>query len=177
MIRHRVMVIFILCISAIKAKISRVRDDNNGNKILYLKKNKKFYKKTNISKRDKKYLNPVLLNGAHCECDIMTQSKSRYIIMGNKTETGFTVSYISLWQKNKDFRRATRAMKKGNVECKSEILQLATQEENSAERIPNRRDKSTNRKRTKKNKKNKKRGKKRDRQSQDTEQTVAPNSF
>ncbi|KAL5006983.1 hypothetical protein ScPMuIL_015789 [Solemya velum] len=110
---------------AIKAKISRIRDDNNGNKILYLKKNKKFYKKTNISKRDKKYLNPILLNGAHCECALQTQDKSRYIIMGNKTETGYTVSYISLWEKNKDFRRATRAMKKGNVECKNEILQLA----------------------------------------------------
>ncbi|ESO97466.1 hypothetical protein LOTGIDRAFT_73121, partial [Lottia gigantea] len=96
----------------IRAKVNEMRDLLNGHKGFLLKKKKKFFKKNNISRKERKKMLPMIKNGKGCSCDIVNSTEEKYLIMGNKVNDEFYVSFVTLWQrKNKDFRRAIRAIR------------------------------------------------------------------
>ncbi|XP_033751260.1 secreted frizzled-related protein 1-like isoform X1 [Pecten maximus] len=109
-----------------KVKVRKIKSKRQS-KILILKKKKKFYKHGTLTKREKRKLSLVIENGKQCECATVNTSRSdSYIIMGNKTESGvFTVSYISPWRKDREFKRALRKIK-GDFDC-SKIIEIIEQ--------------------------------------------------
>ncbi|XP_067655146.1 secreted frizzled-related protein 1-like isoform X2 [Haliotis asinina] len=99
--------------------------------IVVLKKKKKFYKKEEaLSKKDKKNMAFVIEGGASCQCDLLNDTRSKFLIMGNKKDNKFVMSFVVPWEKkNKDFKKALKKIKKGH-ECKdlfnSEVIGLTT---------------------------------------------------
>ncbi|XP_046558515.1 secreted frizzled-related protein 1-like isoform X2 [Haliotis rubra] len=99
--------------------------------IVVLKKKKKFYKKEEpLSKKDKKNMAFVIEGGASCQCDLLNDTRSKFLIMGNRKDNKFVMSFVVPWEKkNKDFKKALKKIKKGH-ECKdlfnSEVIGLTT---------------------------------------------------
>lgn len=173
-----------------KVKVRKVKT-KRSEKILILKKKKKFYKHGTLTKREKRKLSLVIENGARCECStVNTSTSNAYIIMGNKTEAGtFTVSYISPWRKDREFKRALRKIK-GDFDC-SKIIDIIEQPRDGNP-IPNgngrggghrrgnkhkrpRKNRKKNRKKNRRRKENrgKGRGRKRQNSSQTTESNIS----
>ncbi|XP_071100096.1 secreted frizzled-related protein 1-like isoform X1 [Haliotis cracherodii] len=103
--------------------------DNDA--LVVLKKKKKFYKKEEaISKKDKKNMAFIIEGGANCQCDLLNDTRSKFLIMGNKRDDTFVMSFVVPWEKkNKDFKKALKKIKKGH-ECKdlfnSEVIGVTT---------------------------------------------------
>lgn len=111
----------------LKVKIRRTVVDKQDMKLL-LKGKKKFYKPTpnTMTKTELKKLELFLTDGASCDCDVATKKSGRVLIMGSKRGDRFVVTYISEWSKEREFRRAIKAIRKGH-DCKKEIEEIAGQ--------------------------------------------------
>ena len=146
---------YILFSLVIRARIEELRP-HLGHTALILKRKKKFYKKKGVAKKDRKMLNPLIERGAHCQCDIANDTKSKFLIMGNKKDHNFMLSFIIPWQKkHAPFRQSLKAikMKKEDL-CKDIFHKISA---GVADRPEKRlRGKKGRRKKKKKNKKNKK---------------------
>ena len=91
--------------------------DQNGDKRLVFKKNKKgggFYKQQNLSRRDLRKFQPVISGGSNCDCEAAVTGSRNLLLMGKKEGTRFVLTYLSQWGKSRDFKRASRALRKGH---------------------------------------------------------------
>nr|KAG5694624.1 hypothetical protein BaRGS_014719 [Batillaria attramentaria] len=109
--------------------VARVKFDKNevrdGDRALILKKSKRFYKKENITKRERSAMEPILAGGADCHCDVINDTSNRYLMMGAKQGDQLVVNYIIEFQKkNKEFKRALKNIRKGKV-CEG-IIEVLT---------------------------------------------------
>lgn len=102
--------------TVLKMKIRKVKPIK-GYKKLYFKKKKKFFKKGNLKKKEVKKMVAYIKNGDRCECSQAQKGKQYYIIMGVRSADGlYLITYMNVWQKrDREFKRAIRAMRKGNV--------------------------------------------------------------
>lgn len=143
----------------IAANIRRIKVKRNI-KQLILKKKKKMIKKGGITKRERRKLNPILEN-VDCECDrINLNTTQKYIIMGNRTADGqFTVSYIGVWRRDRNFKKAIRKMRK--LRKKRDPCNDIIEVEKVTENTISTGNQSSERKVKKNKKKDKVRGKKR----------------
>ena len=103
--------------SVLKVRIRKVVDDGNGDKVLVLKRKVKSYKPKTMPKKDKKNLKLIIQNGTHCDCEVAEKAKKSSLVMASKVGDKFIVTYVSDWVKNKEFKRAIRAIRKGH-DCK-----------------------------------------------------------
>lgn len=96
-------------------KINQVKIDQNGDKRLILRKTKKgsFYRKQNLSKRDLRRFQPVISGGSNCDCPIASPGSRNLLVMGKKQGGRFVLTYLGKWSKEKDFKKASRALRKG----------------------------------------------------------------
>lgn len=96
-------------------RILQVKIDPNGDKRLILKKSKKgaFFKQQNLSKRDLRKFQPVISGGSNCDCDTAEAGSRNLLVMGIKRGTRYELTYLSRWGKNSDFKKASRALRKG----------------------------------------------------------------
>lgn len=97
-----------------------VMEDENGDKRLVLKKKIKSYKPKSIPKKEKKNLKLIIQNGTKCDCEVAEKSKKSSLVMATKVGDKYVVTYVSDWVKNKEFKRAIRAIRKGH-DCKVPI--------------------------------------------------------
>ena len=99
-----------------------------ANRALVLKKSKRFYKKENITKRERTSMTPVISKGANCVCDAINDTSKRFLLMGSHKGEDLVVSYVVEFLKsNKHFRKAFKDIRKGkgNV-CKTLIQELSS---------------------------------------------------
>ncbi|KAK6191688.1 hypothetical protein SNE40_003309 [Patella caerulea] len=112
----------------VRAKVNELRDLLSGHKGFLIKKKKKFFKKQNLTKKDRKKMLPMIEYGKKCSCDTVNTTQGKYLIMGNKVKDELFVSFVTPWQrKNKAFKRAIRAMKKGDL-CEGIFQELTAGE-------------------------------------------------
>ncbi|XP_053385153.1 secreted frizzled-related protein 1-like isoform X2 [Mercenaria mercenaria] len=104
----------------LKVKIRKVVDDGNGDKLLVTKRKIKSYKPKSIPKKDKKNLKLIIQNGTNCDCEVAEKAKKSSLVMASKVGDKFVVTYVGDWIKNKEFKRAIRAIRKGH-DCKVKI--------------------------------------------------------
>lgn len=104
----------------LKVKIRKVVEDNNGDKRLILKRKVKSFKPKSMPKKEKKNLNLVIQNGTKCDCDVAEKAKKSSLVMATKVGDKYVVTYVSDWVKDKEFKRAIRAIRKGH-DCKVPI--------------------------------------------------------
>ena len=99
-----------------------------ADRALVLKKSKRFYKKENITKRERTSMAPVISKGANCVCDAINDTSKRFLLMGSHKGEDLVVSYVVEFLKsNKHFRKAFKDIRKGkgNV-CKTLIQELSS---------------------------------------------------
>ena len=101
-------------------------NDGNGDKRIVLKGRKQFYKP--IPQSDVKTFEPVINGGAACDCDNISSKKGRMLVMGTKQGDRYVVTYISTMTREKEFKRAMKAIMKKH-DCKEEIGKIAGQTE------------------------------------------------
>lgn len=107
----------------VRVKIDKT-EVRGSDRALTLKKGKRFYKKENITKKDRDSMVPILTGGADCSCDLINDTNERFLLMGAKKGDTLVVNYVSVFQrKSKDFKRALKNIRKGNV-CEGIIKQL-----------------------------------------------------
>ena len=114
-------------------KIKKVVVDDLGDKKIVPKGKVKFYKpaKTNMTREEMRALTLSITDGASCDCDTLEDTKSRKLIMGTMQGSRFVVTYVSEWSKNKEFKRAVKAIRKGH-DCKQQIeKEIGGQNENN----------------------------------------------
>lgn len=95
-------------------------DTGDGDKSLVLKGKIKSYKPKSMSKNEKDNLKLIIRNGAGCDCDPAEKANKSSLVMASKVGNTFIVTYISDWIRNKEFKRAIRAIRKGH-DCKLQI--------------------------------------------------------
>ncbi|XP_070182387.1 uncharacterized protein [Littorina saxatilis] len=104
----------------IESKESRGQDQ-----ALVLKKSKRYYKKENITKKERSGMTPLIVQGSSCQCDAITDTSKRYLLMGAHRGEDLVVNYVVEFQrKDKDFRKAFKDIRKGNV-CNTIIQELS----------------------------------------------------
>ena len=99
-----------------------------ADRALVLKKSKRYYKKENITKRERTSMAPVISKGANCVCDAINDTSKRFLLMGSHKGEDLVVSYVVEFLKsNKHFRKAFKEIRKGkgNV-CKTLIQELSS---------------------------------------------------
>ncbi|XP_052798769.1 secreted frizzled-related protein 1-like isoform X6 [Mya arenaria] len=117
----------------VKIKMKKVEINDLGDKILEPKGKVKFYKPipNNMTKAEMKALRFSITDGARCDCETLENKKSRKLIMGAKQGSRFVITYVSEWTKNKEFKRAIKAIRKGH-DCKQQIeKEIGGQNENN----------------------------------------------
>ena len=98
------------------SRITQVKIDQNGDKRLIFKKGKKadgFYKKQNLSRRDLRKFQPVISGGSTCDCTAAVAGSRNLLLIGKKQGTRFVLTFLSEWGKSGDFKKASRALRKG----------------------------------------------------------------
>ena len=114
-----------LLISVLKVKVRKIVDDKNGDKRIVFKGKRKFYK--DIPPDDVKSFEPVIYGGSACEC-IIVEKRRKMLVMGTKLGQRYVVTYISTLSKEKEFKRAMKAITKKH-DCMSQIEKIAGQNE------------------------------------------------
>ncbi|XP_041365479.1 secreted frizzled-related protein 5-like isoform X2 [Gigantopelta aegis] len=146
----------------IRARIEELRP-LLGYTALILKRKKKFYKKKGVAKKDRKTLSPLIERGGHCRCFHANNTKTKFLIMGNKKDHNFMLSFIIPWQKRHvPFKQSLKAIKQKKEDlCKDIFHKISA---GVADR-PEKRQRGKKGRRKKKNKnKNKKNKKKKNKE-------------
>lgn len=79
-----------------------------------------------MSKEDMKKVALTITDGSACDCEAVTNPGKSTLVMGSKQGDRYVITYISDWSKNKEFKRAIRAIRKGH-DCKKQIEEIAGQ--------------------------------------------------
>ncbi|KAL4224983.1 Secreted frizzled-related protein 1 [Mactra antiquata] len=106
----------------IKVKIKSVENDANGDKRIIFKGKMKFYKPKpkHLTRQEIESTELVIRKGAACDCQPAEKPGKYSLVMTSVTDGKHDITYISDWEKDKQFKRAVRAMRKGH-DCKLQI--------------------------------------------------------
>ena len=110
----------------LKVKVRKIVDDRHGDKRIVMKGKKKFYK--DIPPDDVKSFEPVINGGSACDCDAGAGKRGKMLVMGTKLGDRYVVTYISTLSKDKEFKRAMKAISKKH-DCMEQIEKIAGQNE------------------------------------------------
>ncbi|XP_077978633.1 secreted frizzled-related protein 5-like isoform X2 [Glandiceps talaboti] len=99
----------------VKTKISEGKKAKANLKFTAKGKKKKFYKRGELKKKDTAKMTLYLDGGASCNCDVLSENKNTYLIMGKKVDKKLHFTFVMPWLKSRDFRRTTRQFR--NPSC------------------------------------------------------------
>ena len=101
-------------ISVLKFKVAKIKTDENGDRKLIANKinPKDFYRQEGLSKRDLRKLQPVIDGSTSCDC-FKAKKGSTLFLMGEKKGGRDVITYLSEIERDSEFKRFTRAIRKG----------------------------------------------------------------
>ena len=104
-------------LSVFKAKIRAIRP-KDGHKLIVMTKSRKNFKKGAITKEEEKRMLPFLEGKEGCDCDMLSNTKSRFLLFGSRREDDkqFYINYVIEYVKeDEEFRKGMKAIRKGDT--------------------------------------------------------------
>lgn len=99
-------------IAALKMRVKEIVYMDGSTRIVPESRSRIISRPAGVTERELRRAPLWIRDGADCACDEMSDISSSYLVIGQKRDGDLVITSLQRWQKDQDFKRFTRSIRK-----------------------------------------------------------------